>query len=402
MGFVVHETFRQRWFDGNDAGKSAHIRKGQMTDYSKVLKNGEKAIYDLRDLFRRYGYKEFKAGKFEDYELYSDNKDFLSNDGILTFTDPNGHLMALKPDVTLSVAKDAEWHPGVTRKIYYDDEVYRMSSYSHDFREIMQTGIECMGDVDEYDECEVLILAARSLELISGNYVLDISHMAIVREILDELKLPPSEEKHVLHCLAEKNAHGIRRICAANGVPEEAEDKLIRLVRTYGDMDKVLPEISDMVSEEALDQLKCVRDVLEAEDLARNVRFDFSVVNEMGYYNGIMFDGFVEGLSKPVIAGGRYDNLMKRMGKKCGAVGFSVSVDALERLTPPAEKNDVDVLMIYDGDADIEALSRESSRLRSEGKTVLAERGIPEKLTYGEIVRFKDGELKKISADDLE
>ena len=89
-----------------------------MTDYSKVLKNGEKAIYDLRDLFRRYGYTEFRAGKFEDYELYSDNKDFLSNEGILTFTDTNGHLMALKPDVTLSVAKDAEWHPGVTRKIY--------------------------------------------------------------------------------------------------------------------------------------------------------------------------------------------------------------------------------------------------------------------------------------------
>ena len=378
------------------------IRKDQMTDYSKVMKNGEKAIYDLRDLFSRYGYKEFKAGKFEDYELYSDNKDFLSNDGILTFTDPNGHLMALKPDVTLSVAKDAEWHPGVTSKIYYDDEVYRMSSYSHDFKEIMQTGIECMGDVDEYDECEVLILAARSLELISSDYVLDISHMAIVREVLDELKLSPSEEKRVLHCLAEKNAHGIRRICEADGVPEEAADKIIRLVKTYGDMDKVLPEISDMVSEEALDQLKCVRDVLEAEDLARNVRFDFSVVNEMGYYNGIMFDGFVEGVSKPVIAGGRYDNLMKRMGKKCGAVGFSVSVDALERLAPPAEKNDVDVLIIYDEDADIEALSRVSSTLRSEGKTVLAERGIPEKLTYGEIVRFQDGDLKDVSGEELE
>ena len=363
-----------------------------MTDYSKVLKNGEKAIYDLRDLFRRYGYTEFRAGKFEDYELYSDNKDFLSNEGILTFTDSNGHLMALKPDVTLSVAKDAEWHPGVTRKIYYDDEVYRMSSYSHDFKEIMQTGIECMGDVDEYDECEVLILAAKSLELISSGYVLDISHMAIVREILDELDLSPSEEKHALHCLGEKNAHGIRRILSANDVPDEKAEKLVRLVKTYGAMDDVLPEISGMVSEEAFDQLKCVRDVLKAEGLDQNVRFDFSVVNEMGYYNGIMFDGFVEGVSKPVIAGGRYDNLMKRMGKRCGAVGFSVSVDALERLKPSAKKNDVDVLIIYDEDADIEELTGLTGRLRAEGKSVLAERGIPEKLTYGELVEFTGAE----------
>ena len=90
------------------------------------------------------------------------------------------------------------------------------------------------------------------------------------------------------------------------------------------------------------------------------------------------------------------------MGKKCGAVGFSVSVDALERLALPAAKNDVDVLIIYDEDADIEALSRVSSTLRSEGKTVLAERGIPEKLTYGEIVRFRDGDLKDVSGEELE
>ena len=106
-------------------------------------------------------------------------------------------------------------------------------------------------------------------------------------------------------------------------------------------MDDVIPEISGMVTEEALSQLKCARDVLKAEGLSHNVRIDFSVVNEMGYYNGIMFDGFVKGISKPVIAGGRYDNLMKSMGKKCGAVGFSVSLDALERLGQTEKKNDV-------------------------------------------------------------
>ena len=361
-----------------------------MTDYGKILKPGEKAIYDLRDLFSRYGYSEFKAGKFEDYELYSENKDFLSNDGILTFTDTNGHLMALKPDVTLSVAKDAEWHPGVTQKIYYDDEVYRMSSYSHDFREIMQTGIECMGDVDSYDECEVLVMAVKSLELISREYVLDISHMAIVKEVADGLGLPSGEIKKVLHCLGQKNAHGIRQICNENGADPAAAEKMIRLVRTYGDMDKVLPEISEIVSDEAVDQLRTVRDVLKTEGLERNVRIDFSVVNEMGYYNGIMFDGFVEGLSKPVIAGGRYDNLMKSMGKKCGAVGFSVSVDALERLSENRRKNDVDVLLIYDEDTDTAELSREADRLREDGRTVLCERSVPEKLKYGELIDLGD------------
>ena len=52
-----------------------------MVDYGKILKSGEKAIYDLRELYDKYGYREFKAGKFEDYELYSENKDFLTRSG---------------------------------------------------------------------------------------------------------------------------------------------------------------------------------------------------------------------------------------------------------------------------------------------------------------------------------
>ena len=359
-----------------------------MTDYDKILKNGEKAIYDLRALFRSYGYSEFKAGKFEDYELYAENKDFLSNEGILTFTNASGRLVALKPDVTLSVAKDAEWHPGVTQKIYYDDEVYRMSNYSHDFREIMQTGIECMGDVDLFNECEVVVMAVRSLELISRDYVLDISHMGVVREVINELGLPQAEVKRVLHCLGQKNAHGALAICDAAGVPSEASSKLLRLISAYGDMDEVLAEVRGLVSEEAAESLGRVRDVLKSEELDKNVRFDFSVVNEMGYYNGIMFDGFVKGLSKPLLAGGRYDNLMKSMGKKCGAVGFSVSLDALEQLRKPESKNDVDVLLIYNEKTDTAELMRRIDEIRAEGRTVLAQREVPAKLTYGELRRM--------------
>lgn len=360
-----------------------------MTDYGKILKNREKAVYDLRALFRSCGYSEFKAGKFEDYELYAENKDFLPNEGILTFTDANGRLMALKPDVTLSVAKDAEWHPGVTQKIYYDDEVYRMSSYSHDFREIMQTGVECMGDVDLFDECEIVIMAVRSLDLISNDYVLDISHMGVVREVINELGLSQPDVKRVLHCLGQKNAHGALAVCNEAGVPKEAADKLLRLIGSYGEMDKVLAEIRGLVSEEAASNLSRVRDVLKAEKLDNRVRFDFSVVNEMGYYNGIMFDGFVKGLSKPVIAGGRYDNLMKSMGKKCGAVGFSVSLDALDELSRQNRKtaeNDVDVLILYDEKTDIEKLTSQIDALRSAGRTVLAERAVPDRITFGELI----------------
>ena len=64
----------------------------------KIFRNDEKAIYNLRTLYRRFGYTRFKMSKFEEYDLYVRNKDFLISDGIITFTDTNGRLLALHFD----------------------------------------------------------------------------------------------------------------------------------------------------------------------------------------------------------------------------------------------------------------------------------------------------------------
>ena len=99
-------------------------------DYS-VLKNDERAIFGLRSLYSRYGYSQYKMNKFEEYDLYVRNKDFLVSDNIITFTDTSGKLMALKPDVTLSIIKNGKDVPGVLEKVYYDENVEEGSSYSY-------------------------------------------------------------------------------------------------------------------------------------------------------------------------------------------------------------------------------------------------------------------------------
>ena len=73
-----------------------------------VLKYDEKAIFALRELYSGHGYSQYKMSKFEEYDLYVRNKDSLISDGVITFTDTNGKLMAMKPDVTLSIIKTAE------------------------------------------------------------------------------------------------------------------------------------------------------------------------------------------------------------------------------------------------------------------------------------------------------
>ena len=67
-------------------------------------------------------------------------------------------------------------------------------------------------------------------------------------------------------------------------------------------------------------------------DNLENAVIDFSVVNDLSYYNGIAFKGFIEGVPTSVISGGEYDNLMKKMNKPYKAIGFAVYLDEISRI----------------------------------------------------------------------
>ncbi len=350
------------------------------------LKPEERVLYALRGLYRQYGYSQFKMGKFEEYDLYVRNKDFLVSDGIITFTDTDGRLMALKPDVTLSIIKNARVAPGCVQKLYYNENVYRVSGSTHCFKEIMQTGLECIGDVGLYNLCEVISLAARSLGLIDERYVLDLSHMGVVSALLDALELDADARQAVLKCIGEKNADGVRKLC-----PDRNLDGILALIAAHGPARDVLPALAPYcvggAARAALDELRSVTDALAAEGLTR-VGVDFSIVNDMNYYNGIVFMGYIDGIPASVLSGGQYDKLMQRMGKSARAIGFAIYMDLLERLDGGEHPYDVDTLLIYKDGDDAAALARTVRELTSQGKRVTAQKAVPEKLRYREIVQF--------------
>ena len=79
---------------------------------SRILKKEERAMLSLRALYKLHGYLPFKMSKFEEYDLYVRNKEFLVSDSVITFNDTDGRLLALKPDVTLSIIKNGVDTPG--------------------------------------------------------------------------------------------------------------------------------------------------------------------------------------------------------------------------------------------------------------------------------------------------
>ncbi len=365
-----------------------------------AMKYEERIVFALRELYRRFGFQQFKMRKFEEYDLYARNKDFLISDNIITFTDLNGKLMALKPDVTLSIVRSGRDAEAGVQKVYYNENVYRVSAASRGFREIMQAGVECIGAVDDCCLAETLMLAVESLRTISDDCVLELSHLDIVSELADALGVESVARREAIRCVGEKNLHGLEDVCRAAGADEAALAKLKTLVQTSGAPQKVLPVLRSLgAAPRAVAQLETLAGALDALGLGDYLRIDFSVVGDMRYYNGVVFKGFVSGVPTGVLSGGQYDRLMEKMHRHARAVGFAVYLDVLERFSGETDAFDVDTVLLYAPGTPAPALLRAVQALSADGRSVSAQPAAPEKLRYRRLARL-DGEEVTILADN--
>lgn len=355
----------------------------------KLLKSEERAIFNLRSLYRKYGYAPFKMSKFEEYDLYVRNKDFLVSDRVITFNDTNGKLMALKPDVTLSIIKNSDDAPNEKKKVFYNENVYRISKNTHRYKEIMQAGLECIGNLDFYDIYEVINLAAETLAQISDSFVLNVSHLGFLQKILDDVCPDAGFSGKAIRFIEEKNSHDLVKLCKEYGIEDDKSQVLSTIILTSGERNRVISQIEKICSNEDLNELRAISEMLETSPYSDKILFDFSVVNNMNYYSGFVFRGFVDGICDGVLAGGQYDRMMKKMGRKSGAIGFALYLDLLEQLRTEKPGYDVDVLLVYDGKTGIKTVADKVNELIKSGKTVSAQKTVPEKLRYKEIVDLR-------------
>lgn len=340
----------------------------------------EAIAFRLRKLYNQQGYTQYKMSKFEEYDLYARNKDFLLSDNVITFTDLSGKLMALKPDVTLSIVKNSRDDAQNVKKLYYHENVYRVSKNSHGFREIQQVGLEALGNIDDYCIAEVLQLAKKSLQSISDDCILEISHLGLVSSLLEDLGAEQKAE--IFRCIGGKNLHELTAVCADAGVCAETTELLKALASIGGAPETVLPKVKAMLSGKIDTQPLALLEQLSAI-LGDKIRIDFSVVDDIHYYNGIVFKGFVRGVPDAVLSGGQYDKLMQKMKRKSSAIGFAVYMDLLERLTEDAREYDVDTVLLYE-DEPIAEINAAADALMAQGKTVAVYRQIPDGLRYRE------------------
>ena len=374
-------------------------------DVTRALRREEKITLALRALYEQYGFRKYRMGKFEEYELYMENKNFLKNPNIITFHDLDGRLMALKPDVTLSIAKNTRANAHSTEKVYYLENVYWLEKQSGGYKEVNQLGLESIGRLDAFSYYEVLALAQETLAAISDSHRMQVSHIGFWVSLLDGLSIEEGLRKALFACIHGKRLHELKTLLEGAGVPPFAAQLILKAASLCGSFTETLAAARSIAISngmtDALNELETVYGLLRQKGCADQMTLDFSLVNDCDYYDGLIFQGYVEGVPRALLFGGYYGKLLRKFGKTLDAIGFAVYLNELDVLFRAQHGADVDALILYDETADFSALltEAESLRARGGGLRVRVEKKLPEDVRYDKLYRFTQNGLEEVGKD---
>ncbi len=359
-----------------------------------LLRRDERVTLALRGLYERYGYKKFPMNRFEEYDFYAEYRDFLSNGHVLTFSGLDGRLMALRPDVTLSIARKVKEDAGGVERLYYTEPVYRPGHGASEYRESSQVGVEHFGNDTLYTSVELVTLAVESLSIISREAVLDLSHTGYVGGLLASLPVDEPARRAIRRCIEAKNAHALGDIAQSSMDKDELE-RLQAITRLSGPLPDSLGKARKLAKGPemlaAVEELAALTKVLTALGKAETLRLDFSITSDAKYYAGLMLRGYIGGVPSAVLSGGRYDPLLRRMGKQgVSAMGFAIYFDELARFFSAQADTAVETIVLYGRDADPAAVARAVQARVSLGERVWAGMEPPAGLTWAHVVEVKN------------
>lgn len=366
-----------------------------MNPIPQTLTKDEQVYLSLEGLFESFGYRKFKMRKFEQYSLYEEYKSFLTSEYVLTFHSPDGKLMALRPDVTLSIVKNTRADEHHTDKVFYRENVYRMDRHTKEFREIPQAGVELIGQVDAVATLEIVRMAKASLSLIDSNSILCLSHMGFIEGLLTACNVTSSDmRRRLFSFIASQNVHDLRDLLGDAVPSEEWMTGLSAVLSSQGSFADTLAlarkiAVNDQMHE-ALNELEFIGNTLSVLNMADGIRLDFTMQNDLSYYNGVLMQGYVEKYPGILLTGGRYDRLLTKFHKNLSAVGFALALGELNSCYPNRSDYDADVLLLYSSEMDVGAVLAKAESLRSEGKRVRLATAVPREFTAKTVLDLRE------------
>jgi len=296
----------------------------------------------LRSVFERWAYDEVQTPNIERFDaLEAGLGESLARKTFL-FADRNGTQLALRPEMTTPVARLVATRmreaPLPLRLSYIASAFAYEEPQEGRMRESTQAGLELIGPQSLDADAESLFTALEALDALGlDDALVDINHVALVDGVLAGLELDARGIAEAKVLISRRNIVALRQRLAGSGT-SDAVDATVRLALVRG-RDEVLAAVRKLCHTDAgLAGIERLRNILaRADDLGYGARInvDCSLLRDITYYTGFIFEGFVSEVGFELCGGGRYDGLLPQFGFEAGAVGWSLAVEriliALER-----------------------------------------------------------------------
>lgn len=251
--------------------------------------------------------------------------------------DASGDLLALRPDVTMQVARMS-----ATRlrgkegpfKFRYTQRVFREAERQAAARELTQFGIENIGQDGIEADAEIVSLFARALQA-SGlsNFKIAIGTVGVLRALLSAAQAPGAWKNAVLEAYHESNFTDLAQLVSDEEAPKGFAEAIGRLPSIRGGIDAIATArtlVEPLNCVDGLDDMEAMLKQLQEQGLADVVMVDFSIMTSFDYYTGMVFEAYMPGLATPLGSGGRYDNMLAAYdGNARPAAGFAFYLESV-------------------------------------------------------------------------
>jgi histidyl-tRNA synthetase len=348
----------------------------------------------------RYGFAEYDGPPLEALELYVEKSGDEIVGQLYNFTDKGGREVALRPEMTPSLARILGGRSrGMSKPIRWFSmpQLFRYERQQRGrLREHFQWNVDIVGEADVAADAEVLAVGIdglRDLGLTHEDFFARVSDRRLLTAVLKAVGVGddklPSAFAIVDKVERESAERTLERLSSDADLPDEAGRQLLEIL-DYG-LDAVTERLGsrDDVGPE-LDRLSAYLETLDALGFSEYVKVDLRIVRGLAYYTGIVFELFDrKGELRAICGGGRYDRLLELVGgEPLPAVGFGMGDVVLGELLAdrgllPDTARRIDYFVVPVTQNERPEALRIAQRLRGAGHAVdyaLREQGVGKQL----------------------
>lgn len=290
------------------------------------------------------GYQGIETPTFEFFDVFSREVGTVPSRELYKFFDKEGNTLALRPDMTPSIARAVSkyFHDETPIRLCYMGNTFiNYDKYQGRLKETTQLGAELMGEESVSADVELLSVLVEALKAAGlEEFQVSVGQVEFFKALLKEAGIGSGAEESLRRLISDKNRFAAEELLADYELSPKLRETFLEMATLSGSAEALEKARALTDNPEALKALGRLEDIyrgLKEKGFEKYISFDLSMLSKYNYYTGIVFRAYSYGYGEPVAKGGRYDTLLSHFGRELPAVGFAIVVDQLQRALNSSE-----------------------------------------------------------------